>query len=257
MRRALVALVALVALAPAVAVAGEPAEALRAADDALETGDYDRAAGLVEPLIRTAEQLEAIDLAEAYRLYGLSLFFLDRLADAEHALLRYLQLEPDAHLDPARYPPEAIVFFEDIRARHRAELAGLHQRPRSVSEWSKNLFPPWGQFANGHDTKGWIIAGLTLASAAAHLGSFVLLDRWCDPVTGVCKSGSRDRRNTALALQVVNVGSGVLLIGTLAYGVIDGFYYHRKRKGSEMRRDMSVGVSPKNGGGVATVSIRF
>ncbi len=236
---------------------------LREAQEALQRGDYAAAEGLARPIVNDIDRVNAIDRAETYRVYGLALFFLQRLPDAEAALLAYLRLDPDAHLDPGRYPPEAIVFFEDIRARHRAELLGLRPRPRTVREWSKNLFPPWGQFANGDDTKGWVVGSAELLLLATHLTTFFVLDHWCDRNgTGVCTTpGGADRRDAASVLRAVNLVSGGALIAIYAYGVIDGFARHRhlahRETSPEMSAGMSVGVSTTPGGGIATVGWRF
>lgn len=266
-RAALLAAAALIALASAArAQPGSTAsvsDRLRQAQEALQRGDYAAAEGLARPIVDDIERVDAIDRAETYRVYGLALFFLQRLPDAEAALLAYLRLDPDAHLDPGRYPPEAIVFFEDIRARHRAELLGLRPRPRTVREWSKNLFPPWGQFANGDDTKGWIVGGSEVLLLAAHLTTFFVLDHWCDRNgTGVCATpGGADRRDAANVLRAVNLVSGGALIAVYAYGVIDGFARHRHLAHRETRADMSVGmsvgVSTTPGGGIASLSWRF
>jgi len=262
-RAALLVAAALVALAiPARAQPGAASgvsQRLSDAQEALQRGDYAAAEALAHPIVDDIERVDAIDRAETYRVYGLALFFLERLPDAEAALLAYLRLDPDAHLDPGRYPPEAIVFFEDIRARHRAELLGLRERPRTVREWSKNLFPPWGQFANGDDTKAWVIGSAEVLLLATHLTTFFILDRWCDRNgTGVCATaGGADRRNAASVLRGVNLVSGGALIAVYVYGVIDGFARHRHLAHRETPGDMSVGVNTTRGGGVATVSWRF
>ncbi len=270
MTRALAALTlaaALVALAaPARAQPGagpQVGDRLREAQEALQRGDYAGAEGLARPLVNDIERVNAIDRAETYRVYGLALFFLERLPDAEAALLAYLRLDPDAHLDPGRYPPEAIVFFEDIRARHRAELLGLRPRPRTVREWSKNLFPPWGQVANGDDTKAWLVGGAEVVLLATHLTTYFVLDAWCDRNgTGVCATaGGADRRDAASVLRAVNLISGGALIAVYAYGVIDGFARHRhlahRETSPDMSAGMSVGVRTVRGGGVATLGWRF
>lgn len=258
---------ALLALALVLATAGRAgaqpgadnpsAETLRQAAGALGSGDYARAAELAQSLVTEAARIDAIDRVESYRVLGLALFYLERTAEAEAALLSYLRLDPDAHLDPGRYPPELIVFFEDIRARHKAELLGLRERPGSVREWSKNLFPPWGQFANGHRGKAWLITAFGVGLSALHLTSFLLLDNWCDRGTGVCKSGDTEVRKTAATLRWLNLGSGAALIGLYAYGVADGFYHHRRLTRSETPRHMSVGVTALPGGAAASVSLRF
>src|SRR5438874_7564024 len=96
----------------------EPSVALRDANAAAIAGDWQRVGELVDPLLVHA--LSPADVAEAHRLAGLAAFFQHRSADAETHFLAYLRLDLDARLDPALVPPEAVTFFDAVRARHAA-----------------------------------------------------------------------------------------------------------------------------------------
>src|SRR5438270_10051108 len=96
---------------------------LRDANTAATAGDWQRVAALVEPVLAGAPS--NADLAEAHRLAGLAAFFAQNTAGAEQHFLAYLKLDLDGRLDPALVPPEAVTFFEDVRARHAAELRAL------------------------------------------------------------------------------------------------------------------------------------
>lgn len=259
MRVAVLILFALAFAAPAArAQAPGPTDQLRHASDALASGEYDRAADLSGALVQAVETVDEVDRAEVYRVYGLARFFLGDTAAAEAALLQYLRLDPDAHLDPGRFPPEAIVFFEDVRSRHAAELRGLRERPTTVREWSKNLFPPWGQFANGHSTKGIVVGTAELLLLGANLTTYFVLDSWCDRNgTGVCTAGDQDRRSTATTLRMINLASAAALAAVYVYGVVDGFHHHRRLRQRDTERHMSVGVTPTSGGGILLFSRTF
>ena len=83
-RAATIALAACVLLAllavPAPAQPGiDPAASrLQEATGALQRGEYQRAADLSGPVARRSGGVEKQDRAEAWRIFGLSLFFLDR-----------------------------------------------------------------------------------------------------------------------------------------------------------------------------------
>ena len=178
------------------AAAHTAAAILRDASAALEAGEHQRAADLARGVLANSD-VPAPDRAEAYRLFGLASFFLERFPDAEEAFLAYLKIEVDGRLDPAVVPPEAIVFFEDVRARHAAELRKYRPGPERRRYRALNLLPPAGQFQNGEPTKGWIIAGLGGLALATNIGSYVVLRRWCDDDTGVCKSDGESRTGLA------------------------------------------------------------
>jgi hypothetical protein len=227
---------------PGAAAPRAPATVLRDANGAAGRGDWQRVAGLVGAL--DPDALDRADRAEALRLRGLAAFFLGRRDAAEADLLAYLRLDLDARLDPAVTPPEAVTFFDDVRARHAAELRAL--RPRSRRWGALNLLPPWGQFQNHQRTKGWIIAGTGALLVAADVTSYALLRRWCDPTHKTCDDNGA-HVGAARVLRPVNLIAGGALVALYAYGVIDGFAnFHRGRE---------VMVVPTSGGGAQVVVV--
>jgi hypothetical protein len=259
---ALVCACALVASLPAVARGGggDRAEAahtaaaiLRDASAALDAGEHQRAADLARGVLANPD-VPTPDRAEAYRLFGLASFFLERFPDAEEAFLAYLKIEVDGRLDPAVVPPEAIVFFEDVRARHAAELRKYRPGPERRRYRALNLLPPAGQFQNGQPTKGWIVAGLGGLSLATNIGSYVVLRRWCNESTGVCRSNGESRTESARTMRTVNTTAGLVFIGTALYGMYDGFRHFRPNR---PRARASVQIVPVPDGGFASVRVVF
>ncbi len=223
--KALLALVAITATAAAQPgiTTRDPAAVLRAADAEGAAGDWARAAALVDSL--DLATLGAADLAQAHRLRGLAAFFANDTATADRELFAWLQLDLDARLDPAVTPPEAISFFEGVRARHDAELRAL--RPKVARHYaSLNLLPPWGQFQNGDRTKGWIIAGAGAALLVADVGSYAMLRHWCSSADLTCDNNG-DRRGDARTMRTVNLVAGGALVALYVYGVVDGFVGYR------------------------------
>jgi hypothetical protein len=174
--------------------------------------------------------------AEAARVRGLSLFFTGDRGGAEAALLQYLRLVPDAHLDPALVAPDAVVFFEEVRTRHAGELLVLRPRPERRRYWVLNLLPPFGQFQNGDRVRGWVLAGAEVALLAANVTTYVLLRSSC---AGDLTCGGDPSTNRTL--QTINVASGIVLAATWAVGVVDGFIGY-KREQDQHR--WQVGVVP-------------
>jgi hypothetical protein len=251
--RAAIALVALVlattsaAAQPAAAppIAASPASTLEGANRALAAGDHDGAVALLASL--DLRLLAVPDRAEAHRIRGLAAFFLGRHADAERELVAYLKLDLDARLDPATAPPEAVTFFEDVRARHAAELRALRPPARPRRWLGAVLLPPYGQFQNGDRTKGWLIAGTGVALVAVNVGTYVTLRRWCDEGTGTCGTHTDGARS----LRTVNLVAGAGLAAVYVYGVIDGLVGYRHD--SRARLD----VAPTAGGAALVLSGHF
>jgi hypothetical protein len=211
---------------------GPPATSVLAQANAAATaGDWNRVAALVEPLLRGG-QLPKADLAEAHRLAGLAAFFAQDTAGAEQHFLAYLKLDLDGRLDPALVPPEAVTFFEDVRARHAAELRAL--RPRARGTWVKALLPPLGQFQNGDTAKGIVIVSALGAFAITNVTTYLVLRSWCTPTSGPAGSGAScdvtvDHNHASASLRTLNITSGIGLIATYVYGVYDGVVGYRRR----------------------------
>lgn len=231
--RAAVLLLLVCAAAPALA---DTRSELEAAGRLLDAGDYPAAEARVAPLAADASLLAA-DRAEAHRIRGLALFYLGRRDDADAELAAYLQLEPDGHLDPALHPPEAVVFLEDVRSRHAGKLRAA--RPKSKSG-ALNFLPPAGQFQNGDTTKGWIIGVAELTLLAVNLSTYAMLSSSCEADLTCDRSYS-----SAKTMRILNLGSGALLIGVVAYGVIDGYVGMSR---NERKEQLRVMVLPVPGG---------
>ena len=219
----LASLLLLALLSPGVAHAVGAIGALSEAQARLNAGDYYEARELTAPLLED-ESLAPADRAEALRLNGLAHFFLGDREGAEEALLAFLEMEPQAHLDPALVPPLGIAFFEDVRNRHWAEISKFIKKPKRRGYWAANLLSPVGQFQNGDRAKGWALVvteGLLVATAVT---TFVLLTKNERP------DGTSGLGPNAETVQTVNQVSFVLLLGVYGYGVVDGFLGWQKRE---------------------------
>ena len=201
-----------------------PAAVLRDGNAAAIAGDWRQVTQLVGPLLRG--QLAPADLAEAHRLAGLAAFFEGRTADAETHFLGYLRIDLDGQLDPALYPPEAILFFNDTKAKHSAELRA--RRPTSKRYWVLNLVPPFGQFQNGERVKGYVVGGLLGGFLIGSITSYVVLRSWCTEDGFTCDEPN-DRVRSASQVRTINTITGIGAIVTYVYGVYDGTRGYRRR----------------------------
>ena len=218
----------------------------RAAEE-LGRGEFEAA----EKTIRQSLLGPVEDRSEAYRVLGLSLFYQERILEARAAFLEYLRSDPDAHLDPALVPPEAITLFEDVRARNLAEIEALRPKPKKKRYLLLNLVPGAGQLQNGETTKAIIIAVGLGTFLAANLGSYYWLKTNCDGETRVCGDADGDGASTARDFQTVNQLSGIAAIGIYGYAVVDGILGYRAAQRAEQRPaggHMRFGVLPSKGG---------
>ncbi|HEY0253219.1 MAG TPA: hypothetical protein VGC41_16910 [Kofleriaceae bacterium] len=218
-------IVAVLVLACGIALA-DPAGDLRLANNAAAAGDWARVQVLCDPLVLA--NIAETDRAEANRLEGLAAFFTKR-SNPDPYFLAYLRHDLDGHLDPALYPPEVVNYFNELRARHAAELDAL--RPRVKKRyWQLAAIPVASQIQNDEMTKGIVIASLLGGLLAANITTYAILDSWCGGNDHTCDGDGTGTNHAhgASAMRTINVVTGVGAILTVVYGMYDGVRGYRR-----------------------------
>lgn len=195
--------------------------------------------------VPSATDVPGADRAEAHRLLGIAEFHLAHYDRAEAHFLDYLEIDLDGSLDIGLHAPDVVRFFDDVKAKHAADLRALRPRTR---RWAVlNLVPPAGQFQNRQPIKGWVLGGLGVTLLATNIGTYMMLDRWCDDKVRTCESAGESRSDDARTLKTINTAAGVALIGLYVYGVYDGFSQYRARGRATVA---PVAFSTAHGGGI-------
>ncbi|MBZ0233406.1 MAG: hypothetical protein K8M05_13845 [Deltaproteobacteria bacterium] len=244
--RAVLAIV-LVTAAAAHAQPGQdrsPVDRIADAAGAVDDKDWERVIVLVGDIPNDAAVTPA-DHAEAHRLLGIAEFYRQRYDSAEAHFHAYLRIELDGHLDIGLFAPDVVTFFDNVKAKHAAELRALRPRTR---RWAVlNLVPPAGQFQNRQRAKGWVLGGLGATLLATNITTYVMLDRWCSDLDRTCEDGSRSRADSARRMKTINSITGAALVGLYVYGVIDGFRHYRRARATVTVTPVSMGA---RGGGI-------
>lgn len=231
------------------------------AHNAFEYGQYEKTVSLLRPLVERGLIKDTSDKVEALRLYGISLFLTGRKEGAILVFRRAIDLDPTLRLNPRLVPPQVVSAFDRVRKKR------LHERVRKLKPLKEryailNFLPPAGQFQNGEHVKAWSLLAaevgllsLNIASIAIlrsskyrHGGSFVVQD-----VDGKIVEDNRTLAKTMMAL---NYTSFALLIGTLVYGIVDGYLVMNRQIKKEkarrrfLRKQLTVTplASPAGGG---------
>jgi hypothetical protein len=242
------------------AQAQSPSAALDQANAAMNAGDYPRAEVAVLSVI-ALKIVRRVERAEAYRILGILNFYEQNMEGARRAFLSYLKLDPDAHLDPAMVPPEAIALLEDVRAKHSAAIDSMRYTPPKKRYFVLNFLPAAGQVQNDENTKAFLVASGFALFLATNIGSYALLSSYCEESTGTCDDNEADpgRNERARTLKTVNLVSGIGLATVYIYSVVDGVRGYRKLRARDRRRrrdnDMSLHVSID--ANASTVSLGF
>jgi hypothetical protein len=223
-------------------------ERIAAAAAAVDDRDWERVIVLVGD-VPTDPNVTPADHAEAHRLLGIAEFYRQRYDNAEAHFHAYLRVELDGQLDIGLFSPDVVQFFDNVKAKHAAELRAL--RPRTRRWMVLNFVPPAGQFQNRQPVKGWLLGGAGAALLATNITTYVMLDRMCSDVDRTCESGDASRASRARTLVKVNTSTGVALIGLYVIGVIDGFRNYRRPRSSVTITPVSLGTHGGGGFGIA------
>ncbi|HEX6837701.1 MAG TPA: hypothetical protein VF334_14065 [Polyangia bacterium] len=221
-------------------VATSPAEALKRARDEFDFGNYERVVDRLRPLVEALELSrelpEKADRLEALRVYGIACALTGRRTAAESAFLLLLREEPSTQLDPALVRPEAVAFFGEVRARHRAELLAAYRKNRRPYHWALDLIPLAGQLQNRQWKKAIVFGAIELALLATNITTGVLLSHYEGD------THSFDGHTSAFEpLRDVNWISFSLLLGVTASGIVDAFVVGAHRAERDRQAEARLG----------------
>jgi len=196
---------------------------LKRAKDRFEFGAYAEAAGALRQLLAGDPDLTEAEFVDAYRMLGISEYYLGDQLQARSAFVNLLSHDPDYSLDPFLVPPAIVEFFDRVKKEHEAALEPLRERKRTLeaeerlaedakrkllAEEAARTGPPtrvvrveqhhyifnWlplgaGQFQNGEKAKGTAIAAGELVLGAVNIGAYLLHNQIAQNRKGDCVSG--------------------------------------------------------------------
>ena len=222
------------------AVAATPAETLKTARDEFDFGNYKHVVAELPPLaeaLELARELpEELDRLEALRVYGIACTLTGRRTAAEGAFLLLLREEPSTQLDPALVRPEAVAFFGEVRARHRAELLAAYRKNRRPYYWALDLIPLAGQLQNRQWRKAIVFGAVELVLLATNITTGALLNHYeQQDHTFTGHSGAFE------PLRDVNWISFGVLLGVTAGGIIDAFVVGARRAERDRQVEARLG----------------
>jgi hypothetical protein len=107
---------------------------LKTCRDSFEYGNYEESGRLAEALLLTRDQLAEDQQIEAYKIAGLSHFYLNNVDAARRSFVGLLSVDPDYALDPFLVPPAAVAFFDGVKRDKEAYLAPIRERRKARDE---------------------------------------------------------------------------------------------------------------------------
>jgi hypothetical protein len=222
------------------AVAASPADALKHARDEFDFGNYEGAVGRLRPLVEALELSRELpdkaDRLEALRVYGIACTLTGRRTAAEGAFLLLLREEPSTELDPALVRPEAVAFFGEVRARHRAELLAAYRKNRRPYYWPLDLIPLAGQMQNRQWKKAIVFGAIELALLATSITTGVLLNHY--EQTNHSFAGHEGAFEPLRDVNWISFGA---LLTVTAGGIVDGFVVGARRSERDRQAEARLG----------------
>jgi hypothetical protein len=243
----------LVFAAAAVNLPNTPSQEFDRGRTAFLRGEYERAVGIIHPLVYPELRLESeAEALQAHRMLGVSYLFENKPADARAEFRKLLELSPDFRFDPLLDPPRVVEFFNAIVHEQQAQLGDISARLKKREEelnrhngqilerrmehrsYAVNFLPfGAGQFQNQQRSKGWLFLGVEAGLAAISVGAFITNfatygtspERGCRVTFEVppCPAAEVDhsREDASRNLMRVQVASGALFFAVAIWGVVD------------------------------------
>ena len=212
--------------------------------------DCSSAIPILKDLLYPKPQLaRTSELCEAHVLLGACHYETGRRDDAKSEFEACLAIDPTKTLEPLIYTEGQVRLFDETRADVEArakrdrELRALEEereRLRQLVEntqlyetrsWAVNFAPLGaGQFQNGDNTKGIIVAAGQGITAATSLGIFLYLAG----TYGLQAKIPLEDAPSVRRLQQIEVGAGLMFFGIYGYSVIDGLLNFKPRVRTEV-----------------------
>jgi tetratricopeptide (TPR) repeat protein len=221
-------------------------EKLRQARANFDYRNYGPAADLAQEVIDSRALERTPDQIETYRILGLSRFFQGRTEEARIAFINLLSLDPDFQLDPFYVPPQAVAFFERVRADNQALLQPIRERRREALRQEEEararllnqgqaqpqiireqvtrpsaavaLLPfGVGQFQNGDTTLGVTFAVTEAIAAVASVSCYV----WVESQRSSTGYFPSSVYSTAVTVRDVQIATGIAFFVLWAGGAVE------------------------------------
>ena len=193
---------AVVSLSTLLALASPPSQEFERGRIAFGRGEYQRAIGILRPLLYPELRLESEgEVVQAHRMLGVANLFEGRPAEAKAEFRKLLELRPDYRFDPLLDPPLVVDLFNTVLKEEEDEIAALEsKRKKQEAERATQRraeaerlrvatakvivyerhsyvlnFVPFGagQFQNGQRRKGLAFAGAEAGLALISVGALV------------------------------------------------------------------------------------
>ena len=236
-----------------------PAQEFDRGRTAFQRGEYERAIGIIYPLVYPELRLESeSEVLLAHRLLGVSYLFVNKPNDARIEFRKLLELSPDYRFDPLLDPPRVVEFFNALVREQQEQLGDIEARLRKVEEernrhvgeilvrrtehrpYAVNFLPfGAGQFQNDQPRKGWAFLSAEAVLGAVSVGAFVTnfmiygsspyRDCTGDYVNNKCPMNEIDhsREDTSHTITRIQVVSGAAFFAVALWGIVDAIRNYR------------------------------
>ncbi len=267
----------MIALLLALALA-TPDTDLKRARDRYEFGAWSDAASAARAILAATPDLPEPVAVEAWRIVGLAEFQLGNREKSREAFENLLLLDPDQSLDPFLVPPSIVEFFDTVRTESEPKLAPIREKKKQQAEQERQAeearrrflaeeqvrtgpptkvvvvqehiyllnFMPFGvgQFQNGDNTKGIILAVSQVVFGAVNIGAIFAYSAVAGDSSRRCTVSNTTNcsnppipdsdRELLNSIAIVKYVSAGLFWGSYIYGVADSLLNYVPRIETEI-----------------------
>lgn len=239
--------------------------AFKTGQNAYLYGNYDLVIDSLQRLVSPNLLLSnPADLAIAYELLGLAYFYLNRTKQARAIFKDLIFFRPQYSLDPVRVPPDAVIFFQQLKDKLAQDLAARQaaleqQRKQEISKQKAqqqkevilehkvnsrllSLFPfGIGQFQNQDYRTGYFFLTSQLLTSVTSITLFFSIE-------SLRQSNGRftqEELNTARNLQTAQLVSGGIALGLMLSGIIHALLFFQEKhfiRRSEILNNESIPI---------------
>lgn len=232
-----------------------PSEDFSNARQKFLTGAYQETVALITPLLYppppklTTEQ----EAAEAHLLLAVAYYEMGQILAAEREWKEALKIDQGLTVGPPAFNEKQSEFFTERkeayeRERRLREEAETKQRiidnmvVIDRSNFYYNLIPLGvGQFQNDQTGKGLAFLFSQLGFGGASVGIWVFQGLRYGFRNGKVPTEELDAAET---LQAIQIGTGAIALGLIAWGVVDAFVYYEPTRSRKLRPDEIEDVLP-------------
>ncbi len=193
-----------------------------------EHGDYDKALLFLNKAVNCEKSLNVNYRKKLYVTLGVIWYIKKKMKKSKKFFLKVLELDPEYSIDPLFYPPEIVLFFNEIKNQRSKLLSSVgvtfttKKNPAFLNFVKRaTVVLPFGlnYSFTGKKKKAWIFGTIQAFLLAVNVSFYYY--RVCNLKSCGDKYYPLENVSEAKALQVIQLTAGYGWLGLWIYNIVD------------------------------------